>query len=75
MTKKQRQQAIDFMFENEVEFVCAPYGVYIYSACELCCFDCSRMCPLLDGDFLCRQMAHPNYKTFFRKIDKNLPDK
>lgn len=70
MTKKQRQQAIAFMYENEVEMVCAPFGVYLYSACELCCFNDCKVCPRLDGDLLCRKMAHPVFKTFFRKIDK-----
>lgn len=72
MTKKQRQAAIDFMYANEVEMVCAPYGVYLKSACELCCFnDCLVLCeecPELNGGLLCRSLAHTDYKTFFRKI-------
>jgi hypothetical protein len=68
MTKKQREEAIAFMYENEVELVCAPYGVYCYSACELCCFNDCKVCPELNCDLLCRAMAHSDYKTFFRKI-------
>lgn len=68
MTKKQRREAIDFMYNSEVELVCAPYGVYLDSACGLCCFKDCKLCPDLDGKLLCRAMVHNDYKTFFRKI-------
>ena len=68
MTKKQRHEAIAFMYENKVELVCAPCGIYLYSACDLCCFNCVEKCPMLDGELLCHAMAHFDYKTFFRKI-------
>lgn len=68
MTKKQRHEAIAFMYENEVELVLAPYGVYLYSACELCCFNHCKECPELNSSLLCRAMANSDYKTFFRKI-------
>ena len=72
MTKKQRQEAVAFMYENKVEFVCAPYGVYHYSVCDLCYFNNCKDCPdLEDGTLLCRSMAHSDYKTFFRKIHES----
>lgn len=68
MTKKQRGEAIAFMYENEVELVCATYGVYLKSSCELCCFRDSKACPALNDALLCRAITHSDFKTFFRKI-------
>ena len=68
MTKKQREEAIAFMYDAQVELVCAPYGVYYLSSCQLCCFKDCEVCPDLDDELLCRAMAHNDYITFFRKI-------
>lgn len=72
MTKNQRKEAIAFMYAAKVELICAPYGVYDLSSCQLCCFNNCGVCPVdLAGELLCRSVALSGFKTFFRQIPQS----